>query len=598
MFNYMVDELDALLDRLKREGVKIDDKRMNPTAVSPGFMIRMATRSNSGNLLQNPDTFCFIDFNRRRFSPKDNGSLFQVVLTDDRRLSFLRLGYYSNGDSMASKMTFQKFIGVLLLQAMAIAGPTMQTEPSIEAARQLYLAGNLKNAAAMVATVSVLHPKLEEAHLLLIKISIAADDVAGALQASRQALREFPDSIRAQVALGDVQFRMSNFTQAAAIYKQAFQRDPKNARANFGLGRVNQIASMNKTARDYYFKAYELDPKDPEIALARARALPVPREIADALEQYLMLPDYRTPISIDDLRQELTENRYFDQRRKCRISSIPAATTLPMQETSTTGIEAMILPTLTLLATPASINNSKPHRFALSTTGSAIVVGKEYASELKLPRIVSVRSGAFVSHRAFAEKIRIGNVELSQCAVTVLSGSIPGADGEIDLSLLRDFQITFDVAKHSIRLEPHSAVTAGLDPDFQDASIGNNKGDFIQVFNTGSTLLIPTRVNDGMETLFKIFLSSAVSSISPIYSKTAGNGANNANLHFDFSTCNRNCAVLNFGNFSLRAAAATLSDSTHNSPLGAVEIGGVLGYNAVKGVPLTIDYRNGFIKFR
>ncbi|HEY4365014.1 MAG TPA: VOC family protein [Bryobacteraceae bacterium] len=29
MINYIVDDMDALLDRLKQEGVKIDDKRMN-----------------------------------------------------------------------------------------------------------------------------------------------------------------------------------------------------------------------------------------------------------------------------------------------------------------------------------------------------------------------------------------------------------------------------------------------------------------------------------------------------------------------------------------------------------------------------------------
>ena len=29
MVNYIVDDLDALLDRLKQEGVKIDPKRMN-----------------------------------------------------------------------------------------------------------------------------------------------------------------------------------------------------------------------------------------------------------------------------------------------------------------------------------------------------------------------------------------------------------------------------------------------------------------------------------------------------------------------------------------------------------------------------------------
>jgi len=45
MINYIVDDMDALLDRLKQEGVKIDPKRMDdPTVALPGSMTWTATR--------------------------------------------------------------------------------------------------------------------------------------------------------------------------------------------------------------------------------------------------------------------------------------------------------------------------------------------------------------------------------------------------------------------------------------------------------------------------------------------------------------------------------------------------------------------------
>jgi len=52
--------------------------------------------------------------------------------------------------------------------------------------------------------------------------------------------------------------------------------------------------------------------------------------------------------------------------------------------------------------------------------------------------------------------------------VSGATGSVVGADGGISLSLLRDFQITFNYNKHSIRLEHISPLPGGSNPDFQD----------------------------------------------------------------------------------------------------------------------------------
>src|SRR5436853_906566 len=45
MVNYIVDDLEALLERLAKEGVQIDPKRQTKaTAASPGYTIRTATK--------------------------------------------------------------------------------------------------------------------------------------------------------------------------------------------------------------------------------------------------------------------------------------------------------------------------------------------------------------------------------------------------------------------------------------------------------------------------------------------------------------------------------------------------------------------------
>src|SRR5580704_12331611 len=50
MINYIVDNMDALLDRLKEEGVKIDPKRMNDSSGAlPGFFASIGTRLSCGS---------------------------------------------------------------------------------------------------------------------------------------------------------------------------------------------------------------------------------------------------------------------------------------------------------------------------------------------------------------------------------------------------------------------------------------------------------------------------------------------------------------------------------------------------------------------
>jgi hypothetical protein len=288
------------------------------------------------------------------------------------------------------------------------------------------------------------------------------------------------------------------------------------------------------------------------------------------------------------------------RRNDCRVAGVPAAATIPLRELSladSTGMSALIGIGPTTVGVPVAVNTSKSRTFQVLANTRGIAVTATYASELKLPHVVDGPPRGLKYHRAFADKIRIANIELTNCMVTVLDlPSLSGADGQIGLPLLSDFLITLDLKKNVLVLEPSGASPVGSIPDFQDAVVGDNRKDFTRAFKYGSGLLIRTRVNNGEETLFGISLEAPFSFVSSSLPGNSLSGANPIDLEFDFSTCTRNCVVLKFDRFAMRATAIPINTDQTNY-LAGIEMGGHLGYNAMKGLSLILDYRNGLVKF-
>jgi tetratricopeptide (TPR) repeat protein len=155
---------------------------------------------------------------------------------------------------------------VILLLSIVAAAQT-QNVSSLDQAREHFKAGRMGEANAIYASMAMARPELQEAHIQLIRTRLELNDVNGALHATAEPLKRFPDSPEILTAAADAQYRASRFTLTAQLYQKALQLDPKSARANLGMGRISQLASMNKTGRDYFLRAYELDPTDPDVAL-------------------------------------------------------------------------------------------------------------------------------------------------------------------------------------------------------------------------------------------------------------------------------------------------------------------------------------------
>jgi len=491
-------------------------------------------------------------------------------------------------------MKFPRLFALIATQVTLLA--FSQGVPSLESARALFLSGKLKEASDMYAALTVVRPNLEEAHLRLVRTDIIGGNVAGAAQAAHQALSDLPNSASAWAAAGDVKFRLSRFTEATASYNHALQLNPNSARAIYGIGRVDQLASMNKTAQTLFQKAYRLAPSDPDIALARAYVMDSPAAVADALTEYLKLPDLRTPAEIEVVQAQIAEARYMGDRQ-CHVPGAPSAVAISLRQISRSGPEIDSLVGgigATANGIPVAINNSKPKSFRLLTQSPTVTITRAFAKELRLPRIDGSSSDS-KAYTVFADKIRISNIELSNCAVTVADTPFLGAaDGSIGLPLLSDFLITLDLRKSSLRLEPLPASGGSTNSKFVDAAVSADKKDFMRVLKQGSSLLIPTKVDNGMESLFTLSLENPFTFVSSSLPSKNLTGGNPTDLNPDLYACTINCAVLKFGQLEVRAAAIP----TTMNPAGAtIETGGVLGLNAIRGLTLVLDYRDGLIRF-
>src|SRR5262245_56911877 len=113
-----------------------------------------------------------------------------------------------------------------------------QSASTIENARQLFASGKLKEAANIYSTLVVINPTMPDSHLGLIRARLEMNDVAGAVNAARDAVAAFPSSPQIAAAAGDVQFRIGHFPQASVLYTRATQSDPMLARGWWGLGRL------------------------------------------------------------------------------------------------------------------------------------------------------------------------------------------------------------------------------------------------------------------------------------------------------------------------------------------------------------------------
>lgn len=428
--------------------------------------------------------------------------------------------------------------------------------------------------------------------------ALANDGVATAWKIAQKAIADAPQSAAAHEFAGEVRFRRGEFTEADAEFKAAIEWDPRFALAWWGLARVAECASMNKTAVEDLRRAYELNPKDPRIVAAWISRLRGQERI-EALNRFATTGD---PKVLEELRQRGELAKALNGREAMALASSYESVEVPLRafvsgatHMRTFGLEVMV--------------NGKPARLVLDTGAAGIVLSHSGAERVGLVRVtdgtvrgIGDNAKQTGGYRAIAERFRIGDLEYHDAVISVADQSFVGIeDGLIGSNVLGDFLITLDFAGGKLRLEPLPGYHPG--EEFADRTVILQMEGATRVFRFGHLLLVPARVGNASNRLFVLDTGAASTLIS--YELAASV----SNLNRDDKTALRGLSgkvgdvyqtgnlVLEFAGFEQKNLGMTAFDTWELSHRLGTEISGFLGLPVLDLFTLTIDYRDGLVKF-
>ncbi len=436
--------------------------------------------------------------------------------------------------------------------------------------------------------------------------ALANDGVATAWRLAQKALMDAPESAAAHEFAGEVRFRRGEFAEADAEFKAAVEWDPRFALAWWGLGRVAECSSMNQTAAEDFHRAYELNPRDRRILSAWISRLSGAEQIA-ALNRLAAMTtaaegDGASGKELEELRQRAELAKALNGRRATALVSPYKTAEVPLRafvngatHVRTYGLDVLV--------------NGRAARLMLDTGAAGILLSRAAAERVGLTRV----AGATVrgigdnakltgGYRAIADRFQFGDVEYRDAVIGVADQGLNGIeDGLIGSNVLSDFLITLDFAGGKLRLDPLAGHRPGT--EFQDRTIIPEMESATRVFRFGHLLLVPARVGSATNrllvldtgagsTLISSELAAAVSSIDK-NDKMALRGVN-GRVGDVYQT---GSVVLAFAGFEQKNLAMSAFDTWQLSHALGTEISGFLGLPVLDLFTLTVDYRDGLVKF-
>jgi len=430
--------------------------------------------------------------------------------------------------------------------------------------------------------------------------ALANDGVATAWKLAQKAVGDAPESPAAHEFAGEVRFRRGEFAEADAEFKAALEWDPRSALAWWGLGRVAECTSMNKTAVEDFRRAYQLNPNDPRI-LATWMYRMSGQERLDALKRYEAM-SAGDPNVLKELQQRTELGKALKGREIMTLASPYKTAEVPLEafvsgatHMRTFGLEVMV--------------NGKPARLVLDTGASGIVMSHPAAERVGLTRaadatVRGIGDNAKMSggYRAIAERFRVGEVEYRDAVISVADQNFIGIeDGLIGSNVLGEFLITLDFGGGKLRLDPLPGYHPG--EEFPDRTVTPQMESATRVFRFGHLLLVPSRVGNASNRLFVLDTGAASTLISYELAAAVGNVNRedkmalrglNGRVGDIYQTGN---LVLEFSGFEQKNQGMTAFDTWELSHRLGTEISGFLGLPVLDLFTLTIDYRDGLVKF-
>jgi predicted aspartyl protease/Flp pilus assembly protein TadD len=492
------------------------------------------------------------------------------------------------------------------------------------AAEKAYLSGNASQAESLYREAlgkaphdAALTGGLVRALLRQQKVDDAASAVAAELAAA-------PNSVPLLTASAEVQYRQGKIAQSFATVNQAFKIDPCNPRLYLISARIFRLNSMYASERRDIATAHALDPSDMDIRRTWLGTLPLTQRIEEQ-KQLLATANGMDPEERARVEKGLPNLMRWagNSDKTCHVASDTSSTELPMVPIlaggNSTRIQSWGLRVFL---------NGKETILGVDTGASGLTINRAVADRAGLKPVGRIElggvgdqgpQGAFVAH---VDSIRIGTLEFRDCTATVTDRKdILTMDGLIGTDVFSSYLVTLDYPMRKFLLSQlpprpndggvHSGTlnteagdqAAGASAQPQDRHISPTMKDYGGFFRSGHFVLVPTRLNGKTERLFMVDTGAFSSSISPETAREVTKVHGNApvevrGLSGNVAKVSTSEAVLfQFGGIQQQNNDLYTFDTSGLSRSAGMEVSGFLGSTVLRQLTISIDYRDGLIKF-
>lgn len=524
-------------------------------------------------------------------------------------------------------------------QASAGRSANPADEPAALAmADHLMAMGKIAEAQTKYQEIANLHPGSVPAQVGVIRTLILQRKLDEAQSTVDTVLALHPDSPEVLLGLGDLQFAQGRIAEAERSYVKAENLKPNDPLAYIGLEHVYRAASLYRRAYDNIKRAHELAPNDLAVQLLWFNSLP-PQDRVPALQLYLSNPGLN-PQMVKVLQQYLAflKKNADAPVHPCNIVSKTRNTDTKLYPITRAGSA------LGASGLVVKINNQETH-LALDTGASGVVLGRTSAEKLGLQRlgyqpIVGLGdSGQQGGYTAVANRIRVGDLEFSDCTVRVTEAADPvtGQDGLIGADVFSSYLVDLDIPGAKLRLSPlpkrpdqAAAPTAlqtmsrdgqaleaegpansatrkpGADEVLNvpmDAYVAPEMADWTKVYRFGNMLMVPTKVDGVGPMLFLIDTGSfnnvlSTSTAQELTKLRSDPGTRITGLSGAVAKVYRaDKATLQFGRYEQQNQDVVTFDLSNISRQTGTQVSGILGFNMLRILQVRIDYRDGLVDF-
>jgi len=504
-------------------------------------------------------------------------------------------------------------------------------EPS--AAEKAYLSGNASQAETLYREALAKSPHDAALTAALVRTLLREQKVADADSTITAELASAPNSAPLLTASAEVEYREGKLGEAATTADQAYHIDPCNPRLYLVRARIYRLNSMYASERRAIGTAHALDPSDIDIRMTWLGTLPITQRI-DQQKQFLASANGLDPEERKRFEKGLSTLEDWAANppdKTCHVASNTTAAELPLVPLTTDGSGRHIGG----WGLHVALNGSEAG-LEVDTGASGLLIGRSFAQRAGLKPATRIQlggigdqgaQGGFVAH---VDSIRVGSLEFRDCMVRVSDRQdIVNIDGIIGADVFSNFLVTLDYPMRKFLLSqlpprPSDAsgpaetlnteggeqpATAAISTSAttsngpQDRYISQSMKDYAPVFRSGHLLIIPTVLNGTTQRLFMVDSGAFSSTISPEVARAVtkvhgGSPVGVVGISGEVkkvSTSDK--IILTFAGIQQRNNDLISFDTSGLSRSAGVEVSGILGHTVLRELTISIDYRDGLMKF-